>query len=107
VDWELPKFYLHFALDLDALEDMILLRWVYPGMDMENLGLNVFRYRELISRLFASQGFIEYATTEPNVRMEPANVLLARIGKRVDQRVTGRFFKPRIELTQSQFIKEI
>jgi acetoin utilization deacetylase AcuC-like enzyme/GNAT superfamily N-acetyltransferase len=88
----IAKNLLAFALDLDALEDMILfamgLSWHW---DMENLGLNVFRYRELISRLFASQGFIEYATTEPNVRMEPANVLLARIGKRVDQRVTGRF----------------
>jgi len=40
---------LAFALDLDALEDMSLfamgLSWHW---DMENLGLNVFRYRELI-----------------------------------------------------------
>ena len=88
----IAKDLLAFALDLDALEDMILfamgLSWHW---DMEDLGLNVFQYRELISRLFASQGFIEYATTEPNIRMEPANVLLARIGKRVDQRVAGKF----------------
>src|SRR5436305_4395396 len=84
---------LAFALELDALEDMILfaigLSWHW---DTEDLGLNVYRYRELISRLFATQGFVEYPTTEPNVSMEPANVLLARIGKRVDQQIVSRFY---------------
>src|SRR6266566_904168 len=83
---------LAFALELDALEDMILfamgLSWHW---DTEGLGLNIYRYRELITRLFASQSFIEYPTTEPNVSMEPANILLVRVGKRVDQRVVSRF----------------
>lgn len=83
---------LHFALELDALEDMILfaigLAWHW---DTEGLGMNVFRYREMLSRLFGGEGFVEYPTTEPNVTMEPANVLLARIGKRVDQRDVSRF----------------
>ena len=60
--------------------------------DNEGLGLNVYRYRELLLRLFATQGFVEYPTTEPNVSMEPANILLARIGKRVDQRNASRFY---------------
>ena len=59
--------------------------------DMEDLGISVYRYRELIARLFGSQGFVEYPTTEPNVSMEPANVLLARIGSRVDKRVASQF----------------
>jgi acetoin utilization deacetylase AcuC-like enzyme/GNAT superfamily N-acetyltransferase len=84
---------LAFALELDALEDMILfaigLSWHW---DTEDLGLNVYRYRELITHLFAKQGFVEYPTTEPNVSMEPANVLLARIGKGVDQEVVSRFY---------------
>src|SRR2546425_1031509 len=84
---------LAFALELDALEDMILfavgLSWHW---DTEGLGLNVYRYRELILRLFATQGFVEYPTTEPNVSMEPANILLARIGNRVDQRIASRFY---------------
>jgi acetoin utilization deacetylase AcuC-like enzyme/GNAT superfamily N-acetyltransferase len=84
---------LAFALELDALEDMILfaigLSWHW---DTEGLELNVYRYRELISRLFSTQGFVEYPTTEPNVSMEPANILVARIGKRVDQRVASRFY---------------
>lgn len=83
---------LAFALELDALEDMILfavgLSWHW---DTEGLNMSIYRYRELIARLFASQGFAEYPTTEPNVRLEPANVFLARIGKRVDSRTTSRF----------------
>ncbi|HEX7733528.1 MAG TPA: GNAT family N-acetyltransferase [Ktedonobacteraceae bacterium] len=83
---------LAFALELDALEDMILfavgLSWHW---DTEGLDMSMYRYRELIARLFAGQGFAEYPTTEPNVRMEPANVFMARIGKRVDSRTSSRF----------------
>ncbi|GHO55369.1 hypothetical protein [Ktedonobacter robiniae] len=94
-DWRgagIARNMLAFALELDALEDMILfaigLSWHW---DTESLGISVYRYRELISRLFGSQGFIEYPTTEPNVSMEPSNVLLARIGKRVDKRTANQF----------------
>lgn len=84
---------LAFALELDALEDMILfamgLSWHW---DLEGLGMSVHRYRELIARLFATQGFVEYPTNEPNIRMEPGNILLVRIGKRVDQNDVQRFF---------------
>ena len=83
---------LSFALELDALEDMIFfavgLSWHW---DAEALGISLYRYRQLITHLFGTQGFVEYPTTEPNVSMEPANVLLARIGKRVDKRVANQF----------------
>lgn len=88
----ISKRMLAFALELDALEDMILfalgLSWHW---DIEGLGISPYRYRSLIAHLFGSQGFVEYPTTEPNVSMEPANILLARIGKRVDQRVASQF----------------
>jgi len=91
-DQHLASRLLAFALELDALEDMILfavgLAWHW---DTEGLNMSMYRYRELIVRLFASQGFVEYPTSEPNVRMEPANVFLARIGKRVDARQSSRF----------------
>ncbi len=83
---------LEFALELDALEDMILfamgLSWHW---DTDDLKISIYRYRELIARLFESQGFKEFATTEPNIRMEPGNVLLVRVGKNVDQLVVKRF----------------
>jgi GNAT superfamily N-acetyltransferase len=83
---------LAFTLDLDVLEDLIFfamgLSWHW---DMEGLGLSPHRYRQMLKGLFESQGFIEYQTNEPNIRMEPANILLARIGKRVDQRTVHHF----------------
>jgi acetoin utilization deacetylase AcuC-like enzyme/GNAT superfamily N-acetyltransferase len=83
---------LAFALELDALEDMILyalgVSWHW---DTEGLKLSVHRYRELIARLFGSQGFVEYATTEPDISMEPGNIFMARIGKRVNQHDRERF----------------
>ncbi len=83
---------LDFALELDALEDMILfamgLSWHW---DTDNLQISVHRYRELIARLFGSQGFEEFATTTPDISMEPGNILLVRVGKNVDQLVLKRF----------------
>ena len=83
---------LDFALELDALEDMILfamgLSWHW---DTDDLQISVHRYRELIARLFGSQGFEEFATTEPDISMEPGNILLVRVGKNVDQLVIKRF----------------
>ena len=84
---------LAFALELDTLEDMILfamgLSWHW---DIEGLGITPLRYRELIARLFAAQGFVKHATTEPNICVEPANVLLVRKGSRVDQHRANQFF---------------
>ena len=60
---------------------------------MEGLGITPYRYRQMLTHLFASQGFVPYDTTVPNVMMEPANVLLVRIGKRVDERDKERFLR--------------
>ncbi len=83
---------LNFALELGALEDMILfamgLSWHW---DTENLKISVYQYRKLIARLFETQGFKEFSTTEPDIRSEPGNILLVRIGKDVDQLVEKRF----------------
>ena len=83
-----------FALELETVEDMILfamgLSWHW---DIEGMGITPRRYREMIRQLFSSQGFTEYATTEPNINLEPANILLVRIGKRVDQYVANRFLR--------------
>ncbi len=100
----LARHLLAFALELDEsprpadainrvpTEDMILfamgLSWHW---DTEGLGISVGRYRKLIARLFESQGFVEHETTEPNISMEPGNILLVRIGKNVDEYVVRRF----------------
>jgi GNAT superfamily N-acetyltransferase len=95
-DWRgsgLGRHLLAFALELDALEEMILfamgLSWHW---DTEGLGISIGRYRKLIARLFESQGFVEHETTEPNISMEPGNILLVRVGKNVDEYTVRRFF---------------
>jgi acetoin utilization protein AcuA len=85
---------LTFALEFEALEKYLILglglswHWDYAG-----LGITPFDYRELISRLFASHGFTEYLTSEPNIRMDPANILVARLGKRLEEESINRFFQ--------------
>lgn len=83
---------LAFVLELDALEDMIFLAMGFSWhWDTEGLNMSVHRYRKLIARLFESQGFVEYATAEPDISMEPGNILLVRIGKDVSEHVVNRF----------------
>ena len=75
---------LTYALKFESLEEYLLIglglswHWDYAG-----LGITPFDYRELIARLFASHGFTEYLTSEPNIRMDPANILVARLGSRL------------------------
>jgi GNAT superfamily N-acetyltransferase len=84
---------LAFALELDILEESILfatgLSWHW---DLAGLGISPHRYRQLITQLFARYGFEEYSTTQPDTRTDPANIFLARIGKRVALRMKNQFF---------------
>src|SRR6266581_2519072 len=85
---------LSFALAFESLEEYLILglglswHWDYAG-----LGITPFHYRELIARLFATHGFTEYLTSEPNIRMHPANILVARLGNRLAEESINRFFQ--------------
>ena len=85
---------LSFALEFESLEKYLILglglSWHW---DYEGLGISRFHYRELISRLFAVHGFTEYLTSEPNIRMDPANILVARLGRRLEEESMNRFFQ--------------
>lgn len=84
---------LSIALEFESLEEYLLLglglswHWDYDG-----LGISRFHYRKLIARLFATHGFAEYLTSEPNIRMDPANILVARPGSRLNEESLNRFF---------------
>ena len=84
---------LTFALEQDAVEEMIILAmglsWHW---DLKGVAISRYRYRQLLTKLFTDRGFAEYLTTEPNITMDPANVFLARIGKRVKPETMNRFF---------------
>ncbi len=85
---------LSFALEFESLEEHLIiglgLSWHW---DYEGLGISRFHYREMIARLFAAHGFTEYLTSEPNIRMDPANILVARLGSRLEQESMNRFFQ--------------
>jgi GNAT superfamily N-acetyltransferase len=82
------------ALDFDAVEEYIIIglglswHWDYRG-----LGISSFQYREMIARLFAAHGFAEYMTSEQNIQMDPANILVARLGRSVEEERINRFFE--------------
>jgi hypothetical protein len=85
---------LSLALEFESLDEYLILglglswHWDYAG-----LGISPFHYRELIARLFAAHGFTEYLTSEPNIRMDPANILVARLGSRLAEESINRFFQ--------------
>jgi GNAT superfamily N-acetyltransferase len=90
----IARHLLSFALEFEDLEEYLILasglswHWDYKG-----LGISPFHYREMIARLFAAHGFSEYLTSEPNIRMDPANILLARLGSRFAKESMNRFFQ--------------
>jgi len=65
--------------------------------DTEGVGLPAFEYRRLITRLFTLYGFKEYPTTEPNICMDLANILVVRIGRRVDLQAVGQLLNRLLE----------
>ena len=85
---------LSLALEFESLEEYLILglglSWHW---DYEGLGMSRFQYREMIARLFAAHGFVEYLTSEPNIRMDPANILVVRPGSRLDGESMNQFFQ--------------
>lgn len=85
---------LSVALATESVEEFLLIafglswHWDYTGLD-----LSPFQYRELIARLFAAHGFSEFLTSERNIRMDPANILLARLGSRLTEENINRFIQ--------------
>ncbi len=89
---------LSLALDFESLEEYLIiafgLSWHW---DIAGLGIPRFHYREMIARLFAAHGFSEYLTSEQNIRMDPVNILVARLGSRLAKESINRFFQRLLE----------
>ena len=85
---------LSLTLEHPAVEEMILvavgLSWHW---DLKGSGLSPFRYRSLLAHILEPYHFFECLTDEPNVGLDPANILLVRIGKRVEQEVMDQSFQ--------------
>jgi len=69
-----------------AFDNRIVLATAYAWhWDLQGTGLSKAVYREVLLRFFGSEGFKPLETDEPNIREDPANRLLARIGPRMDR----------------------
>jgi acetoin utilization protein AcuA len=80
------------ALQGEVVEELIILGLgLHWHWDTEGLGLNPFHYRALLARAAAVYGFSEYLTSEPNISADPANTLLVRIGRDVNQKRINQF----------------
>ena len=85
---------LALALDFASLEEYLILGLGFSWhWDYEGLGVTRYQYRAIIANLFAAHGFLEYLTSEANIRMDPANILIARLGSRFEHESMDRFFQ--------------
>ncbi len=75
---------LALALTHEAWEARIVLAPLYAGQwDLLGSGHPKPAYRRMLVRLFQRAGFAEFPTDEPEVRADPANLLLVRVAPRV------------------------
>lgn len=83
----LAKKMVEVALEGDEWEDKILfLTGFCWHWDMQETGLTKPGYRKMLMHIFEPFGFRHFYTTEPNVMMDTANMLMARIGSRVSEK---------------------
>lgn len=88
----LAKKLLEVTFQDETLEDKIVISTEYSWhWDYEGTGLSRISYRNLLLHLLEGVGFKEYKTDEPNIAMDPANMLTARIGSRVDRELYAKF----------------
>src|SRR5579885_361358 len=98
----LSKALLRFALEPDYFEDVILFALGFAWhWDIEGSGLGSMGYAQMIRKLFEQVGFEKMAANEPNLRMDPANIFLARIGANVSPEIAAQF-RARLRAPQSQ-----
>lgn len=85
---------LSLALEFEGLEEYLILGMgLFWHWDYQRLALSRFGYRAMLAHLVAAHGFVEYPTSEPNIRMDPANILLARLGSHLDKENLNNFFQ--------------
>lgn len=88
----LARELLAMALGHPAIEEkiayMIGYSWTW---DLDGTHLRAQEYRQVLIRLFETQGFREYETNEPNICLKQENLFMCRVGGRVPEDVIDRF----------------
>jgi acetoin utilization protein AcuA len=80
----------------DYMNDYIVISTEYYWhWDLDATGISVWDYKEVMKKIMGSVGMEVYATDDPEICSHPANMLMARIGTRVDQASIERFHEIR------------
>jgi len=75
----------HLLSDPKLEEKIVYLTAYSWAWDLDYSGLSVQSYRNILIHLYASFGFLEFPTNEPNICLKPENIFMARVGKNVLQ----------------------
>ncbi|WP_191560596.1 GNAT family N-acetyltransferase [Metabacillus idriensis] len=90
--YSVGKNLLRVSMMDDAMEDYITITTEYYWhWDLKGTGLNVWEYRKVMEKMMNAGGLEWFATDEPEISSHPANCLMAKIGKRVDQESIQKF----------------
>lgn len=80
----LAKALLEVSFLDDALNDYVVISTEYYWhWDLEQAGISVWDYKEVMKKIMGSVGMEVYATDDEEICSHPANMLMARIGTRV------------------------
>lgn len=86
------KALLRVSMMDDAMEDYIIITTEYYWhWDLKGTKLNVWEYRKVMEKMMNAGGLEYFATDDPEICSHPANCLMARIGKRIDQESIQQF----------------
>ncbi|MBS4173841.1 GNAT family N-acetyltransferase [Bacillus sp. FJAT-49736] len=69
----------------------------YWHWDLKGTGLNVWEYRKVMEKMMSAGGLEWFATDDPEICSHPANCLMVKIGKNVDQESVQQFDRLRFK----------
>lgn len=96
--YSVGKNLLQVSMMDDAMEDYIIITTEYYWhWDLKGTGLNVWEYRKVMEKMMNAGGLQWYATDDPEISSHPANCLMVRIGKRVDNESIQKFDRIRLK----------
>lgn len=92
------KTMLEISMLDDNMEDYIIITTEYYWhWDLQGSGLNVWEYRKIMEKMMNAGDLIWMATDDPEICSHPANCLMVRIGKRVNQESISAFDRIRFQ----------
>jgi acetoin utilization deacetylase AcuC-like enzyme/GNAT superfamily N-acetyltransferase len=88
----LASHLLTFALEPDYFEQVILFALGYSWhWDVDETNLSSMHYGAMLRGLFQQVGFEQMYANEPNLRLDPTNIFLARVGAHANPGVVALF----------------